>query len=266
MLIALFTRGRVDNQKTLKRLPPNIRKMVSVFCHPGELKMHVKNWGGKVASIEEYGDWCQCVGHVRDYIVVEAKNRGHNGVLFLDDNVSFSVRLDDAKTPVVVNDDNFELDAQEYIYRCMFEWIDTNLEKYAVAALSFRPFNRNPGIDHKINARFFSIWGINVNDYFNQEVRFSDWPIKEDFALACGLRRAGLDTILSYQFSFDKLTSANAPGGCSIYRTIENSNAESQRLRECFPEYISLRVKKCTNWGGEMKDRDMIEVTLHLNK
>jgi hypothetical protein len=263
-LIALFTRGRVDRQKTLQRLTPEALKRVHIFCHPGELAAHQRNWGGKVASIEEYSTACRGVGDIRDYIVVEAVDRGFGGVFFLDDNVSFSLRLDDAKTPVVVNNDNFTVEAQEYIYQMMFDWVAEQLDTYAVAALSYRPFNRDKEHDVQINGRFFSIWGLNIAQYLSQPVRFSDWPIKEDFALACGLRRAGLDNVVSYQYSFDKMTGANAAGGCSIYRTIENSNAESQRLREAFPEYITLRTKKCTNWGGEMKDREMIEVKIHL--
>mgnify|MGYP000121555969 CR=1 FL=1 len=101
-LIALFTRGRIDRQKTLQRLTPQARRRVTVFCHPGELAAHQRNWGGEVAAIEEYSTACRGVGDIRDYIVVEAQKRGFGGVFFLDDNVSFSLRLDDAKTPVVV--------------------------------------------------------------------------------------------------------------------------------------------------------------------
>ena len=84
-LIALFTRGRVDRQKTLQRLTPEARRRVTVFCHPGELAAHQRNWGGKVAAIEEYSTACRGVGDIRDYIVVEAADRGFGGVFFLDE-------------------------------------------------------------------------------------------------------------------------------------------------------------------------------------
>ena len=73
--------------------------------------------------------------------------------------MSFSLRLDDAKTPVVVNNDNFTVEAQEYIYQMMFDWVAEQLDTYAVAALSYRPFNRDKEHDVQINGRFFSIWG-----------------------------------------------------------------------------------------------------------
>ena len=81
-LIALFTRGRIDRQKTLQRLTPQARRRVTVFCHPGELAAHQRNWGGEVAAIEEYSTACRGVGDIRAYIDVEAKKREYRGVFF----------------------------------------------------------------------------------------------------------------------------------------------------------------------------------------
>ena len=53
IFIALTTRGRVDTQKTLQRLHPEVLKHISLFCHPGELKEHQKRWGGKLKEISE---------------------------------------------------------------------------------------------------------------------------------------------------------------------------------------------------------------------
>jgi len=45
--IAMTTRGRVDAQKTLQRLYPDVRRAVTLYCHPGELAAHKRNWGGQ---------------------------------------------------------------------------------------------------------------------------------------------------------------------------------------------------------------------------
>ena len=86
IFIALTTRGRVDAQKTLQRLHPEVLKHISLFCHPGELKLHQKNWGGKLKEISEYDSSCKNLAEVREWL---AYNAPKGKIIFMDDNVTF---------------------------------------------------------------------------------------------------------------------------------------------------------------------------------
>ena len=183
IFIALTTRGRTDYQKTLQRLHPEVLKNVCLFCHPGELEIHKKNWGDKVKCIEEYDSGAKNLAEIREWLAFNSPN---GKIIYMDDNIYFSVRQDGYKTPRVLNEDNFTkkeiLDYQTE----MFNWLWDNLdnENVAITGISFRPFNRE-GMDEVVtNKRFFAIWGLNTKKYYSQTKRpifMSDWPIKEDF-------------------------------------------------------------------------------------
>lgn len=55
IFIALTTRGRVDNQRTMDRLHPEILKYISLFCHPGESISHQKKLGRRFHCKRKFG-------------------------------------------------------------------------------------------------------------------------------------------------------------------------------------------------------------------
>ena len=84
--IAMPTRGRVNKQSTLQRLRPEIRKMVNVYCHPGEMDLFKKLYSDQVASIQEYDKDCTHIGEIREYILFNSNSKN---VIFMDDNLRF---------------------------------------------------------------------------------------------------------------------------------------------------------------------------------
>lgn len=83
------TRGRVNKQSTLQRLRPEIRKMVNVYCHPGEMDLFRKLYSDQVASIQEYDKDCTHIGEIREYILFNSNSKN---VIFMDDNLRFQSR------------------------------------------------------------------------------------------------------------------------------------------------------------------------------
>jgi len=215
IFIALTTRGRVDDQKTLKRLHPEILKQISLFCHSGELKLHQKNWGDKVKNIQEYDSNAKNLAEVREWL---AYNAPKGKIIFVDDNITFSVRLDGYKTPRVLNKNNFT-DSEILEHQAnMFNWLWDSLDEknIGIAGISFRPFNRIGMKDIERNKRFFAIWGVDCKKYYSQKknpIYMSDWPIKEDFATGIAMRKMGYDILITNKFAFDKTSGSNAKGG-----------------------------------------------------
>lgn len=268
VFIALTTRGRVDTQKTMQRLHPEVLKHVSLFCHPGELKLHQKNWGGKVKDIQEYDSNAKNLAEVREWL---AYNAPEGKIIFMDDNITFSVRLEGYKTPRVLNKNNFT-DSEILEHQTnMFNWLWKSLDKkkVGIAGISFRPFNRIGMEDVERNKRFFAIWGLDCKKYYSQEenpVYMSDWPIKEDFATGIAIRKMGYDILITNKFAFDKTSGSNAKGGCSNYRNVELMNSETKRMAEAFPDIISIKIRNNKNWGGDFEGKESLDVIVHWSK
>lgn len=270
IFIALTTRGRVDSQKTLSRLHPEVLKHVSLFCHPGELKLHQKNWEGKVKEIHEYDSNTSNLAEVREWL---AYNAPGGKIIFIDDNITFSVRLVGYKTPRVLNSNNFSpeeiLEHQTNMFNWLWDAIDD--KSVGIAGVSFRPFNRTGMDDVEKNKRFFAIWALDCNKYYSQvqdknAIYMSDWPIKEDFATGIAMRKMGYDILVTNQFAFDKVSGSNAKGGCSNYRNVEFMNSETRRMAEAFPDIISIKVRNNNNWGGDFEGRESLDVIVHWSK
>lgn len=249
--IAMPTRGRVNKQSTLNKLTPDLRKYVNVYCHPGELLELSSIWGGEVASIQEYDVECKNIGEIRDYIIF---NSNAKNVIFLDDNLRFQTTIKSSRNNLLKGsifemiEKNYSFEEISEMQMQIFNWMFEKLNSYAMCGLSFRPSNRGEIKGEKKNCRLFGIWGINVQKYLSQEIRFLDWPIKEDFAVAISLIKHGYDTICTYDYSFDKSSGANSTGGCSNYRTIQLSNEIALRLKNLFPECVKLKVKERKRW------------------
>lgn len=266
--IAMTTRGRVDAQKTLQRLHPDVRRAVTLYCHPGELAAHKRNWVGKVLSIQEYDKGCKNLAEVREWL---AYNAPKHKVIYMDDNVSFSVRLlGQYKTPRVLNTDNFtEQEIRDHQVR-MFNWLWNTLDRktVAIAGISFRPFNREEMPDEEINKRFFAVWGLDTRKYYRPEntIFMSDWPIKEDFATGIAIRKMGYDICVTNCWSFDKMTGSNSSGGCSNYRTVEFMNSETLRMAEAFPDIIQVKKRNNKNWHGDFEGKESLDVVVKWSK
>ena len=266
IFIALTTRGRVDTQKTLQRLHPEVLKHISLFCHPGEKNLHEKNWGGKLKEISEYDSSCKNLAEVREWL---AYNAPKGKIIFMDDNITFGIRQLGYKTPRVLNKDNFSDDEIKEFQFEMFNWLWDSLSEsnVGISGISFRPFNREGMPDIEYNKRFFAIWGLNCKKYYSQsEVFMSDWPIKEDFATGIAIRKIGYDIKLTNKFAFDKTNGSNAKGGCSAYRNVEFMNSETRRMQEAFPDIITIKERNNKNWGGDFEDKVSLDVIVHWSK
>lgn len=271
--ICIVTRGRVDEQFTLRNLSKDMRKLVTIICHPGELKQHKSNYGKQVLDIIEYGSDCQELGSVRDWVMNYYKELDCKYVIFLDDNLSFGARYSAVNRKVRMSNklltvkNNFNEEEQDYIYVEMFSWIVDQLDDYdyGVAGISCRQGNNRKTEREEENTRIFACWGISVEKFFSLKYRFKDNPSKEDFHIQLGFLTNGIKTICNNMFTFDKVKGANANGGCSIFRTFEYSNNSSRILKQYFPDFVTITEKDSNNWKG-FEGRKRLEVIIRWKK
>ena len=92
-IIAVITRGRVNTQVFLENVPEHIRSLVTLCCHPGELQMHKKRWGNRLANIIEYGKDCINIGEARHWFMEYCRQNSIRYAIQVDDNVRFAARV-----------------------------------------------------------------------------------------------------------------------------------------------------------------------------
>lgn len=269
--ILLVTRGRIDKQTTLNNLSPLTRQLVTMVCHPGERKAHLKNWGYKIDSVVEYPEDCKNIGAIREWCMSHFE---FENIIFLDDNLKFQVRREPdfgerTKFPLYLLDDrHFSEDTIETVLLDMFHWILKKLYSgYGIAGISPRTGNNRHENEEDENTRIFGAWGINVRKYKECKAKFSDHALKEDFYIQLAMLTKGIKTIISYNYAFDKVGGANSKGGCSSYRNIENSNQSAIDLQKAYPDFVRVSEKSAKNWGGDFKQTEkMLDVVISWKK
>lgn len=271
-IIAVFTRGRVDDQQFISSLPDEMLGLITICCHPGERETHLNNWGGKVANVIEYGKDCTNLGQARDWLMEYCYERGIKYAIQIDDNVKFAVRAKGTDIsfnyPLLNMENNFNKNEQAYLLSEMLYWMLVKLRMgYGIVVVSHRSGNNRKEHEEEENTRLFAVWGISVRKYFKIGAKFAENPFKEDFHMQLAFLTHGIKTICNNVFTFDKVKGANAKGGCSIYRNLTNVNKGSELLKEYYPDFVTLVDKSSDNWGnlgGENVTRK--EVIIHWKK
>lgn len=266
-MIAILTRGRIDTQIFLESLPDLIKQLITIVCHPGERDEHLMRWRGRVNDVIEYGKNCSNIGEARGWLMNYCNKRGIKYVIQFDDNVvigcraTYSGKLSMNNRLLTIRN-NYSVNTQIDLYVQLFcNMLDCLRNKdYAMVGISHRSGNnfKKSAIDE--NIRLFACYGISVDKYYAIEERFQDIQQKEDFYIELGFLTNGYKTVCINLFTFDKARGANQLGGCSIWRNLENINKCSEKIKNRFPEFVSIVERDSNNWGGirETKRKEVV--------
>jgi len=271
--IIVNTRGRIENQFTLKYLTPKLRKQVNLVCFPGEAEGHQINWGDKVKTIIEHPVELTNIGQIRQWSI---ENFDTDYILFIDDNIVFNKRIDHDPDfgnirknplyeiwPACFTDENIE----RYQLKMVQDIFDKlNTDEYGMVGMSARFGNNRTQEDFVENQRFYGCLGFNKLLYDEIPNRkFSDVGLKEDFYMMLHFLSNGYKTGCFYKYAMEKVQNANAPGGCSIYRTPEKSNKSAYDLYYMFPKFVKVREKSVKSWNGDFGEK-ALDVTIYWKK
>lgn len=267
--IILTTRGRVENQHTLRNL--QINNLLTIVCYKGERERLLELYEEKVTDIIEYPEWCSNIDLVRFWCITEFDN---DYIIFIDDNLSFSARIkaekgEGSKFPLhVLNIKNFNVETIAKIQLDMFQLIIEKLksDKYGIVGISQRSGNNNHEEDFEENFRVYAFWGINKKLFlpYIEEYNIQNYTFKGDLYTFIFLLSKGIKNLCIYKYAFDKVGGANSKGGCSIYRTKEVIIKEALQLKEDFPEFVKVKEKNSKSWNN-LEDK-IIDVNIFWKK
>ena len=161
--------------------------------------------------------------------------------MILDDDLRFCVRksTDDIKLRQCEPED---IDA-------LFQRIEQLLDEYPMVGVSSREGN-----NHKIDpldfaARQMQVHAIRTDFFRKADIRPSTVVFKSDFFMTLSVLTRGQPNAIVSHWCVDQALGSNAPGGVSLYRTVEKMNEGAERLRQLFPDFVKI-VEKPIVWKG----------------
>lgn len=236
--IYIPTYKRVGNQITFDNLPKKWQEKTVLVVHPDEI-----HEGYPTLKCPEQGNG---IANVRKWIA-EYAGKTRYGVL--DDDLNYYYTASNK----LIKPSNRKLDDEGFDE--MFAAIDESMDKgYLHVACEVtwnipvyeKDYYENTRITNNI---FYDGSRLPIDDL--------DWtsiPLAEDYYVNLQLLTSGYKNkvLLRYRTSG---SATNSEGGCSTYRTIEKHNESVLKLKEAFPNFVSLREKIQKNgpWKGKPK-------------
>ena len=89
------------------------------------------------------------------------------------------------------------------------------------------------------------------------QIRFDEIELMEDFNVQLRLIRNGVLTILNSSFAHAQ-KNANAKGGCSEFRNIENQSKSARLLAKLHYPFVKVVKKKTKSWEGMQEREDVM--------
>jgi hypothetical protein len=209
------------------------------------------------------------IATTRQWIIDSAIEMGNQNIVMLDDDLHFIVR---GKIPEGEPGWDYKLrPCDEQDFREMIQWLRRAVVRrgYFHAAVSMREGNnRTPGIGAEAEATR----GIRAVAYSLEpfrrgvpggRVRFrEEVEGREDLDVSLQLMRRGLPNLVTFHWAQGH-RAADAPGGLSGSRPLEQLDSTAEKLAELHPDIVRTRTK--TNKSGPMAG-ERTEVTIYWKK
>lgn len=229
------TRGR-KILTTLESFPPELRKRTIVV----------------VSHDNAFTDFdCADVLMAPSYVTDIATKRqwilsiAHTKFVMLDDDLTFATRRSDDCT-------KFSDATPESIIN-LFDVMETLLDTFAHVGVSGREGANRISAPYIENARMMRILAYRADVLLKHSIDFARGGCMCDFDVTLQLLRLGYKNILM-NWMVQNQKSSNAPGGCSIYRTMGVQEADARRLHENHPKFVTCVTKTTKGaWNGQTR-------------
>ncbi len=242
MKIFIPTMGRLEKQYSYQAFKDAGLNPKLVVCK-GEYEAHCKMYGEKnVVICPKKG-----IGPTRQYIV-ECLSKDKN-IIMCDDDMTFFYRKDLSKTQLTKCGPSDITNMVNDIKHLMFF--------YNHGGVSARQGNNNVvGENYKENTRINNFHFINCRKLNDEGIRFDELEVMEDFHVTLSMLTRGYKNACLYRYCWNQRGSG-AEGGCSSYRTKEVQAIAANKLKEAFPNYVTVVEKDTKGVGvfdGKRKD------------
>lgn len=259
MRIYIPTTGRIGKQLTVDRLTPELCKKyrVTLVTTKAEVKELTKAMEGKGVTV--LGCPAKGIAATRQWILDlhrggnYTKAEGGPVVLMLDDDLPTWRQR--SATVNSKGETPYTKATTKEIERGLDKF-DKLMQKFAHGSIGHALFCQvSPEL--KYNSRMLRALAYNVS-LIPEKIKFR-LPVMEDFDMELQLFAAGFPSV-TYNGVVQDQHENNAPGGCSGYRTNEVQAAAAHKLKELWPDFVTVvtRAPK-REWTG-MGERTDVRV------
>lgn len=243
MKIAIITRGRMGNVRTLESIPAGWRERTYIVCPNEEVASHATRYRD-VKIVPEGGtlNYSQKFHNIVNGVYPELGTK----ILIMDDDLRFSARDPGGSKSLVKANTN---DVAQGLHQ-----LTRMLEVYPLVGLHPRAMGNNAPRGIKEVTRINAMQGVNLDAI--GPLKLDHWPILADMVLNLSLLTRGQKTAIWCDLFWDQVGSSNAPGGCSLHRTAEQQAEAVHGLAAMFPGLVSVKEKEVKKgwFGGKRTD------------
>lgn len=271
LMLYVPTIKRIDHQFTLRALNKKWLGRTTLVCAQGEEKKHAKNFPGLLRIVAPP---TKNICETRAWIFKHAHRKGYDKIMMMDDDLVFSLR---EKGPVSLRGVHSDKADEEWArikkkhpeyarlttlqpgddrVGIIMRNIEMILDKYRHAGISERYFNNLKGPEWIANTKLLHALAFHVPTVMAHcELGWTKWY--EDVDYTVQLLRAGYENALLCWAAVNEGRGWNAPGGCSSYRTEEDSKPYAYALANKYPGIVRVWEKK-DKVTGEIQYRHVI--------
>ena len=247
--IYIPTKGRINDQETIRWIPSAFREKTFLVCPEEEQKSLEHRYGAGIGGVLGTPPAIVGIAATRQWIIDGAET---DIVIMLDDDQHFQKRLPGKWNLKGCDDEQM----QE-----LLEWIVSLANEHAMVGLSARQGNnRSFPNDLVYNVRTYNSYALRPQILKDHGIRFDELPLMEDFNVVLRLLRLGYSIPSIQKFCWGQTTS-NAKGGCSSYRTAALQEECARRLESLHPGYVKTVHRNAKSWAGGLDSRVDVRVS-----
>jgi hypothetical protein len=231
---------RSDNVITLNNIPASYKENTYLYVRHEEYELY-KHYEDKCNIIQLKN--CKNIGDTRQYIVEHMQGKK---IWMIDDDIQIHKAFLNEEQNAVRNEK--PIVNEEQFYDCL-KLIENYMNTFYHGHLRLPIFPKGKTYwPARVNTwgftnAFFNLEKINVKD-----IDYKHMTLCEDMYVFLSLIEKGYDRISISEYQV-KGSPANAKGGCSTYRTVENHNAALEKIHELFPAH--------TKWSDREYDLNL---------
>jgi len=278
LMLYLLTRGRVDDQLTLKSLPRPWRERTIIVCPTDEARLLGQQWSNvykietpPITELYLKRKWifehsiseriCMLDDdlrfHSRRWVCHELGGLGRVG----DDKLIWEAfkrhRLDATVLELI--------DAKDTRMNRLFKRLETMLDTYAHGGVNGRFMSHTVGNEFKMNSRCLHVLAYHVPTV-KKVCELGRIQLSHDYDYTLQLLRAGYENAIYCWTVQDDPKGYHAPGGLSLYRTPAMVAHAGQQLATLHPgivrlqpyhdnsPYVEFGMRTVANWKKAIKE------------
>ncbi len=231
MKIFIPTKGRRNNQLTMRNLPPALRERTTIVCPEKEAFWLRQDFSS--ATMLAQPDPNMGIALKREWIL---KNCEAEKIVMLDDDLRFATRRTDEPGKFLKASDHEITTAFLQLESVISEEIPH--AGFAARGSGIGDAAKKGG--WQMGKRMMYVLGYHVPTVL-ANAEFGRLSTHEDMDVCLQLLTKGYPNMVNYSFVVDQ--KFGNPGGCTEERTMEINNADSLKLAEFFPEYVRVSQK-----------------------